>query len=154
MTKKNNDGKKILVELESKLESIFLDKLPALPDKAKELIVKYGPYVAVVFLVISIPMILTLIGIGVATTGLVSLAGARSGFGYIISIVFGLVMMVLEIMAIKGLFKRQKKAWKLLFYISLIQAVLNILRFDLGGLIIGTGISWYILFQIKSYYKN
>ena len=62
-------------------------------------------------------------------------------------------MMGLQVMAIPGLFKRKIKSWRLLFYISLISALLSLVKFDLGGLIVGTGISWYILFQIKSYYK-
>jgi hypothetical protein len=37
---------------------------------------------------------------------------------------------------------------------SLINAVGAILKMDLGNLIIGTGLSWYILFQIKEYYKK
>lgn len=154
MPKKNKDNKKMLVELENKLAEVFTKKLPALPEGIKEGIVKYGPYITVVMMILTVPAILAIIGIGMAATPFAFLGGFRGGLGYIVSMLFGLVMLVLEIMAISGLFKRQKKAWKLLFYISLIQATLNILRFDLGGLIIGTGISWYVLFQIKSYYKN
>ena len=144
----------MLVELENKLAEVFTKKLPALPEGIKEAIVKYGPYFTVIMIILTIPAILAIIGIGVAATPFAFLGGVRGGIGYIISIVFGLAMLVLQIIAIKGLFARQMKAWKLLFYISLISAVSNLLRFDLGGLIIGTGISWYILFQIRSYYKN
>jgi len=41
-----------------------------------------------------------------------------------------------------------------MYWISLINAVSSLLKMDLGGLIIGTGLSWYVLFQIKEYYKK
>lgn len=40
-----------------------------------------------------------------------------------------------------------------MFYAVLVTAVYDLVTFSLGGLIIGTGISLYILYQIKSFYK-
>jgi hypothetical protein len=142
----------MITKLEKELDKIFVKKLPALPKKLKEVIVKYGPYLAVILLVLSIPVILAFMGLLITTKSLIFLGGARGCF-YIISVLLGIVMIILQIMAIPGLFKRKIKSWRLLFYISLISALLSLLKFDLGGLIIGAGISWYILFQIKSYYK-
>ncbi|MDD2483026.1 MAG: chromate transporter [Candidatus Shapirobacteria bacterium] len=154
MTTQKKDWKRMLVELENKLAEFFTKKLPSMPDKVKEGIVKYGPYLTVIMIILTIPAILAVIGIGMAATPFAFLGGVKGGIGYIISMFLGLVMLILEIIAIKGLFARQMKAWKLMFYISLISAVSNLIKFDLGGLIIGTGISWYVLFQIRSYYKN
>jgi len=153
MTTQKKDWKTMLVELENKLAEVFTKKLPAMPEKAKEIIVKYGPYMTVVMMILTIPIILAAIGIGMVATPLAVLGGARSFFWFVIPAILGALMIVLEVMAIKGLFARQMKAWKLLFYISLIQAFSSLIKLDLGGLIIGTGISWYILFQIRSYYK-
>ncbi len=153
MTTQKKDWKTMLVNLENKLAEFFIKKLPALPEKAKEMIVKFGPYITVVMLILSIPAILALIGFGMAATPFVFLGGAKFGFWHIFSLIVGILIIVLEIMAIKGLFKRQMKAWKLLFYVSLISAFSSLISLDLGGLIIGAGISWYILFQIRSYYK-
>lgn len=153
MTTQKKDWKTMLVELENKLADFFIKKLPAMPDKAKEAIVKYGPYLTVIMMILTIPMVLAVLGFGAIATPFVFLGGFKGGIGYIISMIFGIVMIVLEIMAIKGLFKRQMSAWKLLFYVSLISALSSLLKLELGSLIIGTGISWYILFQIRSYYK-
>lgn len=150
---KKNDWKSMLNDLENKLEEFFVKKMPAFPDKAKEVIVKYGPYIIVVMMVLTIPAILTLFGFGLGLTPFAFIGGMRLGFSFVISILFYLVIMVLEIAALPALFKRQMKGWKILFYLSLVSAVSNIINFDFGGLIIGTGISWYVLFQIKSYYK-
>lgn len=153
MTTQKKDWKNMLVELENKMAEFFIKKLPSMPENIKEMIVKYGPYLIVVMMILMVPAILAVMGIGIAATPLALMAGPRHGFALLISAIFGLLMIVLELMAIKGLFKRELKAWKLLFYISLIQAFSSLIRFDLGGLIIGSGISWYILFQIRSYYK-
>ena len=142
----------MITKLEKELDKIFIKKLPELPKKIKEIIVKYGPYLAVILLILSVPVILAFMGLMITTTSLMFLGGARGCF-YIISVLLGVVMIILQIIAIPGLFKRKIKSWRLLFYISLISALLSLLKFDLGGLIIGAGISWYILFQIKSYYK-
>jgi len=142
----------ILVDLEKKLSELFVKKLPELPKKIKEIIVKYGPYLVVILLIFSVPVILAFVGVAVTMTSLVILGGIKGCF-YVVSVLLGLIIIILQIMAIPGLFKRKIQSWRLLFYISLISALLNLLKFDLGDLIIGTGISWYILFQIKSYYK-
>lgn len=142
----------MMMDFEKKLDEIFSKKFPKLPEKLKEVIVKYGPYVSVILLILWIPIILALIGIAITATPF-ALLGGDKGLGYVISVVFGLVMMALQIKAIPGLFKRQIKSWRLLFYISLISALSNLIQFNAWNLIVGTIISWYFLFQIKSYYK-
>ena len=153
MTTQKKDWKNMLVELENKMAEFFVKKLPSMPEKFKEVIVKYSPYLIVIMMILTVPTILAIMGVGIAASPLTMMSGYKYGFAFLISAVFGLLIIVLELMAIKGLFKRELKAWKLLFYISLLQALSSLIRFDLGGLIIGSGISWYILFQIKSYYK-
>jgi len=142
-----------MVELENKLEEVFTKKLPALPENIKEIIVKYGPYVALIVMVFSIPALLTLFGIGVIVAPW-AVVGRAWGIQTILAITFSLLIIILEIVALPGLFKRQMKAWRIMFYISLINVVSNLLSLNLFGLIIGAAISWYFLFQIKSYYKN
>ena len=149
MIKQKTDWKKMLVDLENKLAEFFTKKLPALPENVREFVVKYEPHFTI------LTVILAILGIvlGIAATPFAFLSGVKIGFGQIISLVFAIVSIVLEIKAVKGLFKREMKAWKLLFYVSLIGAFSNLLRLDIFGLIIGSGICWYVLFQIRKYYK-
>jgi len=149
MTTQKKDWKTILVELENKLAEFFTKKLPALPENVKEFIVKYEPH----FTIITVVLAILALVIGIITAPFAFLGGIKIGLAQIISVLFGVVSIVLEIKAVKGLFKREMKAWKLLFYVSLIGAFSNLLRFDIFGLIIGSGISWYVLFQIRNYYK-
>ena len=145
--------KNLLDELETKLEDFFTKKVWNLPTKVKEVIVKLLPYLSLLALVVMIPMVLSLVGLTILSP-LAYVGGLRAGIGYSVSIIFALMVGVLAIIIIPGLFKKEKKAWKVMYWISLINAVSTLLRMDLGELIIGTGLSWYVLFQIKEYYKK
>ena len=143
-----------IVGLENKLGEFFTKKeIPALPENIKEIIVKYGPYVALISMIISLPTLLALFGVG-AVVAPWAIVGRSWGIQTILAIIFSLLVIILELIALPGLFKRQMKAWKIMFYISLINIVSNLLSLNIFGLIIGAAISWYFLFQIKSYYKN
>jgi hypothetical protein len=150
---KKNNWKSMLNDLENTLEEFFTKKMPAFPDKAKEMIVQYGPYITVIMMIMTIPAILALLGVGALFTPFAFLGGITQGFSYIVALLFLLVTIGFELAALPALFKRQMKGWKILFYLSLVNAVSNLISFSLGSLIIGAGVSWYVLFQIKSYYK-
>jgi hypothetical protein len=147
------DWKTMLIDLEKKLEKFFNGKFPSLPEKAKEVIVKFGPYLMIVTLLITIPATLALIGFGAVATPFALVGNFQNEAGLILSIVFGIIIIVLQILALPALFNRRMKGWKILFYASLINVVFNLLSLNLINLIINAGISWYILFQVKSYYK-
>lgn len=147
------DRKTMLIDLEKNLEKFFNGKFSSLPEKAKEIIVKFGPYLMIVILLISIPAILALIGIGAVATPFALVGSFQNEIGLMLSIIFGIIIIILQILALPALFNRQMKGWKILFYVSLVNVVSNLLSLNLINLIIGAGISWYILFQIKSYYK-
>lgn len=97
-------------------------------------------------------MVLALLGLSFFTP-MAFLGGLTMGFGYTLSVLLALVGNILAVSVIPGLFKRQIKAWRILFWVSLINALGKLLNMELGSLIIGTAISWYILFQAKEYYK-
>lgn len=150
MTKQKSEGN-IINKLEVKLEDIFVKKLPALPNKAKEIIVRFSPWIALVVLLISLP---TLLGaLGLSALIMPGYWGYSYHFGYNVAWWISIASMVLTAIALPGLFKRKMSAWRLMFYAGLVMALYYLITFNLGSLIIGTGISMYILFQIKSYYK-
>jgi len=147
-----NDWKKVLVDLEKKIETYSNKKAPKLPKGVVSFIVKYGPYLMVVGLVFSIPFILTAIGLN-ALIPAAFMGGLRVAYRFSIWNLVTLVTIALQIIALPGLFKRKLSAWRILFYISLINAVLYLITFQLGNLVLGTIICWYLLFQIKKEYK-
>ncbi len=151
---KNTDLKGALGQLEDTLETYLIDKAPfSIPSEWKEMIVKFSPWIALILMIIALPAILGVLGLGTILMPFSFVGGLRMGYNYILSLIFSVVTLILEAMAIPGLFKRSEKGWKLVYYATLLGAVENVLTFNIGGLVIGSLLSMYILFQVKSLYK-
>lgn len=138
-------------DLDKFLSDLFA-KLPNLPASVNASIVKIAPYLAVIGLVLSLPAVLALIGLGALAGPMMRAGGSWGSSGYSLALVFSLISIVLLALSIRGLFARLAVGWRFVYYNALVSAVYSILRVDFFGLIIGTGISLYILFQIRSYY--
>lgn len=135
-------------ELDHFLSNVF-SKLPNLPASITAALVKIAPYLAVILLVLSLPAILAVIGLGAFAGPIMMSGGAYVGT---LALVFAVISVILLALSIRGLFARQAVGWRFLYYNTLVGAVYSVLRTDLFGLIIGTGISLYLLFQIRSSY--
>lgn len=147
----------VLVDLEKKLVEVSA-KLPQLPDSIGEFLVKYGPYLMIVGLAMSIFGFLSTFGILASINPLVRSSYFRGyglGYGSYFSIhsLIGLVSTIFMAIAIPGLLKRTKAAWNLMFYASLVTAISYLVGMNIGSLIIGMVINWYLLFQIRKFYK-
>lgn len=153
MTTLKNAGNAPLQQLETTLEEYLVKKAPALPDNIKEIIVKFAPWITLILLIMALPAVLILFGIGSFMMPVSYMGGFRTGNTYTLSMIVLAISLVLEALAIPGLMKRTRQGWNLVFYSTLVSTVSNIISFNIGSLIIGTLISLYILFQVKSYYK-
>lgn len=122
-----------------------------LPDQLKEMIVRFGPWIAVVLLILSLPVLLFALGIGTLFLPFAGWAYA-TGFGYLT--LFTLVEIGLLVAALPGLFARKMSGWTLLFYSQLVSIVASLLGGWIVRAIIGALISLYILFQVRSLYRN
>jgi len=154
MVEKNFGLKQVLGQLEETLETYMVKKAPfSIPENSKELIVKYAPYLKILGIVGSVSEILFGALVSSSTAFLGPRYALSYSFNYVLSMVTLAVVLVLEAMAVPGLFKRQEKAWRFLFYASLVNVVYKFLGGDWVRMIIGTLISWYVLFQVKEYYR-
>jgi hypothetical protein len=159
MSETKTDFKGMMQKLEVTLEEYLVKKAPfSIPKEWKEIIVKFAPYLAILGVVMGIPGVLALLGAGTILAPLGLVGGLMTGrpflgFGYIVSVLFLGATIILEGLAIPGLFSRSKKAWTYLYWSALLGVVQNIISFNVGGVIIGGLISMYILFQVKEYYK-
>jgi len=151
------DYKSALNQLETVLDDYLGKKAPAMPDNIKETLVSFAPYIAIIFIVFSLPTILAIFGLGAMMGPLSAFMGASymMSFGpaYYIGVVAMIISAVLEALAIQGLFKRTMGAWRLMFYSFLVTMVAAVLQGNLVGGLIGALISLYILFQVKNKYK-
>jgi hypothetical protein len=145
--------KQYITKVQDFLDLYFGKKAPQLPDNIKEAIVKYSPYLAIILIVIAVPGLLIALGISAFASPFVYMGGFHYGPTFTLAGLVLLVSLGLEAAAIPGLFKRTKMAWDLMFYSTLINAVYQLVTLNLVGMIISAAISFYFLFQIRSYYK-
>jgi hypothetical protein len=121
-----------------------------IPDAGKEWIVKYGPWIAVVLLVLLLPPILLLLGIGAFFA---PFGGAYYAAGYSYVAIITLIQAGLTVAALPGLFARKMSGWTLLFYSRILGIATTLLLGNVVSAIIGGVISLYILFQVRPLYE-
>lgn len=149
--------KNVIAQLEAMLDEYMVKKAPfALPLGLKEFLAMIAPYLIIISAIVAVPALLVAFGISTAFAPVAMMGGYGYGWGtsMLITLVTTVVVLVLEIMAVPGLFKRAHGAWRLMFYVSLVQLVGGVLAMNLVGTLIGAIIGWYILFQMKDLYKN
>lgn len=138
--------------LETTLDSYLVGKAPALPANAKQLLVKILPWFALISFIVTLPLVLAFMGISTLVMPFSFVTGLGNGLNAIIGMVILAISLGFEAMAIPGLFKQAAKAWRLIYYSTLLMGLYNIVTLSIGSLIF-TVIALYLLFQIKSYYK-
>ena len=152
MTTPNAEAPKDLIGF---LDFYLVKKAPfQLPDNAKEWIVKYGPWITVVLLVLTLPPLLLVLGIGAALMPLLMPFGGigyATGFTYLTIVV--LAELVLMVAALPGLFARKMSGWRLLFYSEILSFASSLLSGAIIGAIVGAVISMYLLLQVRTLYK-
>ncbi len=141
--------------LSKTLEVYLVKKAPALPKNMKGLIVDFAPWIEIIGVIATIPGITALWGFNAMMYGTPygGYMAARSGFNFTLPAIFLIVAFVLMLLSIPGLFKRSKMGWNYAYYSVLVNAIYSLLTMQLLGMVVGSGISLYLLFQVKSYYK-
>ena len=103
-------------QLEKFFEDLFLKKIGyQLPASAKEALVKIAPWVTLIVLVLSIPAILAVFGLGSFVASMSAAYGVSLGMRYYLGIAVLAVQMVLMAMSIGGLMKREIKGWRFVY---------------------------------------
>lgn len=149
---KNTSFSSLLDKLTDFFDEYLVKKAPNLPVNWKEFIVKVLPWFILIVLILSVPLILAFLGISLVVLPFSFMGGPGSGINAFISWLVLVASFILDLLALKGLFNKQSQGWTYLYWGVLLNGVYNLFTLNLGSLIIGTGISLYILFQIRSYY--
>jgi hypothetical protein len=134
------------------LDSYLVKQAPfQIPDGGREWIVKFGPWITVVLLILTLPVLLFALGLGVIFIPFGGV-GYASGFGMLT--LFVIVEVGLMIAALPGLFARKMAGWQLLFYSQLVNIAYNILSGHVVSALLGGLIALYILFQVRPLYHE
>lgn len=133
------------------LEDVYKNA-PKLPENARETLVKITPWIALIFGILGVLAGISLIG--VSPLGL--FGGVHNSALLLLSGVASLVASVMMLMAYPKLNKRMMGGWVLLFWSEVVNIASSLLTLSVGSVlstVIWAAIAFYILFQIKSYYK-
>ncbi len=134
----------------------WFDKFPPLPKNWRDNLARIAPVLSLVLGIILI--IFTVLGILSlsALSPLAYLGGAQSvgaiGSGILAEIIF-LVSGILLAAAYPGLKAQKYKGWTLVFWSVVARVVGILVSFNIIGAIISALIGFYLIFQIRSYFK-
>jgi hypothetical protein len=133
------------------LDFYLVQKAPfQIPDNVKEWIVRYGPWITLVMLVLALPPLLFVLGIGAAFIPFAGV-GYATGFTYLTVVL--IIELGLRAAALPGLFARKMSGWRLVFYAQIVNFVFTLLSGSVVGAVLGAVISMYVLFQVRPLYK-
>lgn len=136
--------------LDKVLSDYLVKKAPVLPKGGKDFIVSVAPYLALIGAIVGVPALLAVFGLGAIATPFVWIAGSRTGIFWLFWAV-GAAQIVLSAMAVKPLFARRGKGWRLMYYSQLLSLLSTLQYFNVGSLVM-TVISFYLLYQVKASY--
>jgi len=138
------------------LEDLYA-KAPALPNNVREVLVKIAPWLSLIFGVLTVLTGVAALGL---FTALSPFAAMYGGVGYsAFTIVYAVVVLiegVVMVLAFSPLKARKVRGWNLLFWSEILALVSSLVTLSVGnviGALIGAAIAFYILFQMRSYYK-
>lgn len=142
-------------DLVGMLEKWFA-KAPNLPTNIREVLVKIAPIIAIIFGVLG--LIGSLAGLGLLTflspfMAMQGAYGVSTYSGGFLTALIWLISSVLMLAAFPGLKNRSIKGWNMLFWSEAVSLLSSLIALNIISAIIGALIGFYILFQIKSYYK-
>ena len=148
MTADTNQAPKDIIGF---LDFYLVQKAPfQIPANAKEWIVQYGPWITVVLLVLALPPLLFVLGIGAAFMPFGGI-GYAAGFTYLTIVL--IAELGLMVAALPGLFARKMSGWQLLFYAQILSFVFSLLSGSLVGAVVGVVFSMCLLFRVRPLYK-
>jgi len=133
----------------------WFDKFPPLPKNWRDTLARIAPVLALIFGILGI--LVAIGGLGTLTfvspLAVMGGAGGIVGMGIISTLIY-LVASVVLLAAYPGLKAKKYSGWKLLFWNEVINLVGGVIGLHtVVSAIIGALIGFYLIFQIRSYYK-
>lgn len=151
-TKKTNAAPKDVIGF---LDYYLVTKAPfQIPEGAKEWIVKFGPWIDLILLIVFLPALLAIFGLSSLFASYAVLGITTYTTWYWVGIVVLVAQLVLQVIALPGLFARKMVGWTFLFYSQIVSLVYSVVTGNILSAIIGALIGFYVLFQIRSKYTK
>lgn len=130
----------------------MFSKLPAMPKGGREFFVMILPWFALIFGILGVLGVISSFGLFSYFSPYMYLGGTGIVGRGMITVVLGVISAVLLLMAFSGLNKKKEKGWKFIYFSEVVSLVANLVMFSVGGILL-TLVGFYILYQIRLYYK-
>ncbi|SRR5260221_4905575 len=131
----------------------WFDKFPAMPKNGRDVLVQIAPILALIFGILGILIGISGLGVLTVLSPLAYLGGVPGyGTGFVPALIY-IVSSVVLLMSYSGLKSHKYNGWKLLFWSEVINLIGGLISMVFVSAIIGALIGFYLLFQIRSYYK-
>ena len=137
------------------LEKLF-EKAPVLPKNAKDMIVQFAPWIALIFGILGVLGALGGLGLLTVFSPVALLGGVQGVSSYGTGFVSALIWLgssVMMLLAYPGLKANKIGGWNLMFWSEIVSVVGSVISLNIVGAAISALIGLYLLFQVKSYYK-
>jgi hypothetical protein len=135
-------------------------KFPRLPKGATDILVTIAPWLALIFGILGalsiVTVVLGLVGLSGAAMMYTPVVGAVvSGFSALalVGLLIGLAASIFELLAFSGLKDRKMVGWRYLFLSQSVSILGAIVAMNLIGAVLSFLIGYYLLFEVRSYYK-
>lgn len=131
-------------------------KVPALPANAKDVLVQFAPWLALIWGVLAILGAIGGLGLFTLFSPFAYLAGAGYTTFLLVSAVIALVEGVILLLAFMPLKNKKLRGWNLLVWGEVLAIVSSIVTVSVGSVvwaIVVAAIVFYFLFQVEAYYK-
>jgi len=143
--------------LEDQLAKIFLEKMPALSGSAKEMTVKFLPWVLIVLGALGLLAWLSAIGLFRFASLVVMGLGHAPGqaFSLFTALFLYILAPVMQALAVGGgylMLSRSLTGWRIAFYSLLVSFIVHLAYLSIFGLFLDIVFA-YLLFQTKEYYN-
>lgn len=144
-----------LKQMEDFFNTYLHQKVPFhFPSEFRQWIVKFGPWITLVVMILTLPATLTALGLQTAFSPFAAFYGYwHYGPVYMLSGLINLAALIMQAIALPALFKRGLSGWHLVYYSVLVHGVGQLFMGDVIGLIVSVVVSMYVLFEIREYYK-
>lgn len=139
-------------KLAKPLEDLFV-KAPALPSSARELLVSVAPWISLVFGVLLVLVSLGGLGVGSALAPFAMYAGVGNTMFLMVASILGILQGVVMVLAFSGLKRKALAGWNWWFWAEVLSVVAAVVAFNLVGAVVNALVGFYLIFQVKSYYK-
>jgi len=132
----------------------WFDKFPPLPKNWRDTLARIAPILSLIFGILGILVAVSGLGVLTALSPFAVVGGAVPAYGTgIIATIIYLVGSILLLASYPGLKARKYKGWTFLFWSEVANLVGGLVSLAFISAIIGALIGFYLIFQIRSYYK-